>query len=437
MNKVEFYHDSAWVDISNYVEDMNLLPYNPRNRDWTIQIETWEIDIAITIRDLLSDSGFVFSVGDKFRTSVGSQIAFSGLVTESNFDYDKDVFAIKIKSNLSLISENFVTRSDVYPSVLHDQIMTSTNWWEHCEEDYVVAEEDLGLTMGSTVIQCLWLMQCCFALAGLTLTVSEIEDVVLFNRPASGGHWGCDITYKDFIMHEEHLWCINQEVATPYYNIQYPIYTYNENIINCLELIQELIPALNLGLAIVNDTTYKLIATTSNNSIADDDKFSFASKKIISETDYALSTIAAGMDTFINYLPRDYYYSGVVPLNLDLTKTGFGKTDIKYLNNFAIFYTDAKTLPNHYRSEYAIQACTPWAALLPVIDVWTWDFTTWGAVDSIMTTSLNTGYRKLLAKCSDYTEETILTNVIPTAGTIAKNNIDIAWDTSEIIQETY
>ena len=98
-NTVQNYYGAAWVDISDYVVGYSPVPYISRNRDWTLRIETWGVQIAGTLGDIRGGS-YNFTIGDKFVVKSGATFLFSGEVEESYYNYSEQIYEVRIKSSL-------------------------------------------------------------------------------------------------------------------------------------------------------------------------------------------------------------------------------------------------------------------------------------------------------------------------------------------------
>jgi hypothetical protein len=425
--------ESAIVDLTDYIDSIDLVPLINRNRDYTLTIPSVSLVVSVTIRDYLDDDSFVFDEGKYIYFYSGTTIVYSGIITSSFYNAASMTFKISTRSILSLLDTNAML---IEYSILHTLLSTGTNWWEW----YV---ESVYSPSGPNDVGVLWLLKILFYLAGVTssinaLDVSGVEDVVLWHAT----DWDIDITYKDLMIDEGMLYCINQSVATKYTVIDDANNDYNTNKITFFELVSEIFSSLGLTICQTGNQTFELKTESANYTLVDDDVYEYESGNLLAEKDIAdIGIHAKWLDTFNSILTRGHYYVETItdiPRDEDPTKLswidGVGwKVDklripkgTEYLTpmfNLCIFYTDAK-LGGGYGSPYNTRVCYATASQDKIITV--------GG-----NLCQNIVQKKVLEKTASFQQETVLTNKETTYSTISEHTIDFQWDNSNIKQETF
>lgn len=454
MNKVEHYYDSQWNDITDYVTGgVDKVPRSMTNEDFTLKgdyltidvAETFRIDTTLPYHDV---EDYNFSEGDRIRFSVGSDVIYAGVIDVSNYDYRGMNYKVKIRPNVLLL-ENYMLGHDQLASdeatTLHELLSASTNWYEYSTESHD------GVTIADVGV--LWALTCCFGLAGFTLDISAVKDIVLWHEPADGGDWDIDITYQDIMLDEAMTYCINQNVATSWGSIETPAYKLTTSKITCYQFVSEVLSALGLVLAYNGSDGFKLIEQDSY-TVADNNNFEDNIESIL-----ALGTIDnLGISEVMNYytvslLPdRSVYFSNTLTsipphssagtgndvYNVDTP--GYGmltnpKDSVSQLQNLVYFITDAKKRTNHYQDAYAESICY---AIISTDKIYTNPYTLPPPYDTIGTSKwLNILQKKTLMKMSNYQKETIETNYETTDKGVVQHDIDMQFSNSTISQETF
>lgn len=405
MTKVEYYHSGSWVDISDYITASDPVPFITRNRDYSLRSESMNLSIAITLQDESGfDSVFDFTVDDKFRIYDGSKLIFAGYVEHSRYDYKSDTWEITIADNLLKLDKVLIDYN-----TLHALFAAGTNWYEYTASDY----------QSHGIVGILWMMKCMFQAAGLTLDVSEIEDTVLFTSYINSQY--VDITYKDYFTYDAAIWNIGQNVAVHYSILDSTDYNYNANKPSCWEVIQDLFSYFSLVIIRTDVDSFKAVAKTTNYSIANADYFKRTMEKV--KVDGLIDNISI---TGSSAIIADY--ENTDPNNIaSITSAtvGKGKDNISIISNLIIAVSNAKMLTNKYQDAYIIPI-TPFEVSSDLINY-----------DNTADAYMNIYYNKIIAKISDYTKETLETNAETTEKSVVENKIDLEWETSEIIQETF
>jgi hypothetical protein len=455
MNKVEHYYNSAWNDISDYVVGgVDKIPRSMTNEDFTLKGDYVTINIAETFKDDLtlpyhSVTNYTFAQGDRIRCSIGTTVIYAGVIDISNFNYRDMSYTVKIRPNILLL-DNYMLGHDQLASdnvtTLHDLLADTTNWYEYSLEVHNgISIWDVGV---------LWALQCVFQLAGFTLDVSVVKDIVLWHEPANGGNWDIDITYQDIMLDEGMMWCINQSVATSWGSIETPIYRLTSSKITCYQFVSEVLSALGLIVIYNGSEGFKLVLQSSY-TVTDDNKFETTGESVL-----ALESIdKLGISEIINYytvslLPdRSIYASndrtsigshssaGTGNDMYNVNTPGYGiipvspKDSVSQLQNLVYFITDAKKRTNHYGDSYAESILY---AIISIDKIYTNPYTLPPPYDTIGTSKwLNILQKKTLMKVSNYTKDTITTNFESTDNGIIQHDIDMQFTNSTILQETF
>ena len=429
-NTVQNYYGAAWVDISDYVVGYSPVPYISRNRDWTLRIETWGVQIAGTLGDVRGGS-YNFTIGDKFVVKSGATFLFSGEVEESYYNYSEQIYEVRIKSSLAKLQEKYISYTD-----FHDAFAAGTpnvQYWT----DY----------LGFQSVQCLWALECMFVENGLTLDVpAGIGTTELFTK-TSGDDWPGDvtITYADLYFDEYQLFCLGMASAVesttnvtsyvfrpddrerPYERVftVAPKADHNPEV-GCLDFVSEILTSLRFDIKVTGSDAYQLVAYAANYTVADADKFEYTSKVVKKKIDDIGVSRISLTEVIANPVPIDYalkgrseYYSAVETL---LSENSVGGDDkIVMMPNFTILYANTNDYSELYYEAPCLRALTD-------------DFI---YSDSSYYASLNPIALRYQAKAMDSTVETIVTNSDTTFRTVVNNYIDLEWSNSEIEQETY
>ena len=418
-NKVEHYYSAAWRDISDYVEGgIDRIPRSMINEDFTLKAEMFTITIAETIRQsAVYPDNFEFSAGELLKFTMNdTSFVIGGKIDSSTYNYMNMTFDVRVKLTIKDLEDYKVDAT-----TLGTQLATGVNWYEYCALDGVV---------GLPVVGLLWVMQSMFIVAGYTLDVSEVENEVVLTQ----ANWGLnfatiDITYRDFMTYPAILMCINQSVAVVSSVIDSVDNDYRRNKISFFECLSVLLSALSLGLVQTSMTAFKLVSSTSNYIVTDDNNFEYSKEKMKAESDLTVFGIRNQTNSDENVAN----YGSMTPITINALSSGEGD-QITYMMNLAVYITNAKTVttengysPTYYAGTYLYQLCMPEVSLDLVFGITFPSSINW----------LNTAQKQVRAKVSDFVKETILTNYQSTDKTVMDHNIDMQFSNSEITQETY
>jgi len=166
-NKIQYYYNSAWVDISDYVQNVSLVPFTIRNRNYTAGIATFTFDVAVTVRDhtSINSSTFEFSGDEKIKVlDTNDKILFGGYIEKSIFNYEENIFSLSVPSSL-LKLRTFLLDYDTIHSAIN---AIGAAWNEYTPYGSCYYKFP---TVGFT-----WLLKKIFYVAfGTTLDTSEID----------------------------------------------------------------------------------------------------------------------------------------------------------------------------------------------------------------------------------------------------------------------
>ena len=467
---VNSYYGGSWVDISDYVVGAGEVPYVSRNRDWTLRLEIWDVEIAGTLRDIRGAS-YNFSAGDKFTVKDGTTFLFMGVVLSSEFDNERQVFNVSIENALTYLNDY-----QCKYSVVHSQLSVGrANWYEYVSYDI----------SGNALIGITWLLEKLFSIAGLTLNTTTVGASVLFNDATVG--YG-DILVREMLVDEDMFYCVNQNLASINTNVVIP------SIPTFFEYISAICSVFGFcfqptGADGSGNFTFTLVHETANYTIADDDKYEY--QEIVKDSQY--KTNYSGCD--YAYDSNRAHYRSVTIYSLTEYTTGGWDHKVDYLKNLFFFYTDvpvretAKSIGNAVHSGGTVTVTSPghgysgsdsllienvagmtdlngFHIIASVIDSATYTITltttqtyTSGGESYKLTlynqrnltpdyqsthqaNTWNPIYYKMLSEIGDnasniYTSEEITAPYQTGFNTVVENFIDLENRTSKIIQETY
>jgi len=410
------HYKAGWNDITDYVESCGVVPFNPVNRDYSLQAQTWDVVIACTIRTFYSDETFNFAASDKIRVYNGATLLFSGYVDKSVYTYGSMNFALKIKTSIMKL-----TNKKVQYDGLDTEFATGVNWYDYTAASYYYSMPIVGA---------MWALKCLFSVCGLTLDTSEIDDVKVLTRNESDGNWAgnVDVLYKYFYFYEDMVWCIGHNVAVGHANLDQNI-NHDENKLTCFELVSAICSYLRLAVRLVDVDSYKLISLTTNfdtsatgGDIDDVDKFEYSRETILASDE----RVSAG-DTIFSEVNLQLFTANPLPdaePSLLGGVNGAGSS-VGALSLFCLFFSDAVNKATHYEEVHDYVKCQFDASTDFVIN------------DGTVGATLNLTSITARAKLNNYLQEVVLTNIKTDEKTILQNNIDLVWSNSEISQETY
>lgn len=270
------HYNGSWIDISDYVVGAGDVPYISRNRDWTLRAETWSVSIASTIRDHASYAdNFVFSADEKFAVWDSTKLLFAGYIKKAPLDYESMTFNIEVVNDLQKMEDYRIDYDTLHATL----IAGSPTAFEYRVRSYYLMPS----------VHYLYLMKKMFSIAGLTLDTSELDDVTAFTYTYTAtaflGEYTAAVKYKDLFVGESELYCLNQSFDSYHTTIDSTIYDHSKDKITFFELIKELCSYLSLMIVPTAIDNYKLILSTSNYTIADDDKYEYTSELIAGNED--------------------------------------------------------------------------------------------------------------------------------------------------------
>jgi len=404
---VEQYYNSAWVDISDYVESLGDIPLTMNNRDGTVKSSPLSLDIAETIRDVRT-SNYKFTRGDILRFKKDGTFHYGGYVDDTEYIYRDMKFQLLLKRSIM----NLDTVLIEYDS-LHSYFAAGANWYDYTASDFY----------SRSVVGVLWALKAMFTAAGLTLDTSDVDNIVLFTVTP----WGLggddfdpavDITYRDLFFTESSIYCIGHQIATYHTTLDNTDNNYNKDKITCWELVKYLIAYLNLAIKQTDTDAYKLIEYTSLYSVTDDDKFEYAEKEIVAESNINRISVTHTNNSLANY------ESATESSIINRTR-GKGAENVSILPNCRILFSDAKNKTNKYEDGYATAGGSAYANALFALNSGTKDAT------------INPASRLIRAKIYDVLKEEIETNYQSIHKTVLEHDLDYAWGLSRITQEEY
>lgn len=302
---VKHYHSGSWVDISDYVIGADPVPYISRNRDWTLRADTWTVNIAATIRKDASYNSdtFKFLADDRFAVWDATKLLFVGYVKKAPLDYATMVFNVETVSDIQKTDNYKIDYATLHAAL----IAGSPTQYEYRAQSYYVMP----------TVHYLYLMKKMFSIAGLTLDTSAIDNVVAFHY-IYDATYNADVKYRDLFVGESELYCLNQSADAYHTIIDNTLYDYNKDKITFFELLKELCGILSIAIVPTAIDNYKLILATSNYSIADDDKYEYASEDVSADEELA------NLGLSIQSLDYTKVLSGSANSNMQTTSMGSG-----------------------------------------------------------------------------------------------------------------
>lgn len=426
-NTIKNYYNSVWVDISNYVDGVGEIPLISRNNDWTLRVETFTLEIAGSIQVDLA-GGYDFEIDGKIKIEMDSTFLFTGYVSDSYFDYEQQKYILEITSGLGKLQNVFlgyVEMSNVFSTG------GPTQFWIESTYPYY------------RCVQVLWALEKAFTVSGLTLDVPvAIKTTQLFTRvfqkttpPYSGNKV---ITYADLFFDEYQLYSLGVAAAVqpsvPFttnisrlidgeriklgrYNYIFPKGNHEPEV-NCFEFVSEILTSLRFTVKAIGDYAFQLVTPNDNYVIADDDKFEYELKKNQKDLfDAGLSYTTPNINhiSSSDYNAQRQLYYSATETKLSGIVSG-GEDKISPMPNFSIFFNGPDT-------SYPLGSCTFSLSSNLIIS------------DVSLSASLNMAALRYQARANNYNLETIITNAKTTFATIAKHQIDLQWNNSEIEQE--
>lgn len=407
-NKIEYYNanTSAWVDISSYVTSCPIIPRTNRNRDWTLRIEQLSFTVAVTVRDVL-DGSFNFANGHKFRIYINDGFIHGGYCVKSVYDFREMVFNVTIKNNLGLLQNKLVDASTLF-----SLFETGTNWY-----DFNLTPNNFLAT--GAIVGVLWAMKQMFAVSGLTLDTTDVDEVVLLTHVDSEILEDCTTTFQDLFFYVNVLFCVGQSVRTYHTNIDSISNDYNRYKKNCFDVISEIITSLRLHLVQTDLDTFKLEYNEDSYTLDDDDTFEYEEETIAERTaDYTDNL------SYSRFTNDPSYYTSLTITDYESITYGKGPS-VNTLQNFFIYFSDAKTFANKYNDGYNTSGCYENASINHIEN------------DNSGIANINSIAMRVKENAISYSKKTFLTNFESVSKSVVQHGVDLEWTNSEIIQESY
>ena len=343
---IEYYYGGSWVDITNYVTGADAVPYEAKNRDFSIKLDTWQIQVAQSLNTISPfNSGWTgFTFDERIRILDDTSSLFSGFIKSSSLGYSSLEFDVEILPDLARLQDYLVD----YPTLHNAIVAGSPTSTQYRSQSYFLMP----------TVYFMYLFQKMFTIAGMTLDTSDIDDEVAFNfvHDLENPPGNKDITYKELFTGEWMLYCVGLSVMT-YYTVIESDKNYKSKKATFFTLLDSVLQALNITIDLVSTDNYKLsLRASSSISIADDDKYEY-SKETFRGEETITQLAYVNLDNLIIY--SRYYLSGVANSNpggdswFDKTfGINQGTTKLSWLDNLSIWYEHevtpfdpAKTLP--------------------------------------------------------------------------------------------
>lgn len=397
--KVEHYYDSAWHDITDYVQTIGKVPYDTRNRDYTPRAESLSMGVAVTIRDLYGVSDFEFSIDDRFRISIGSDYIFAGYAEKSNFDYNQNIFSLTIDPDYLKLESVIIDYATLHAAIFVD----ATSGTQYRKRSYYMMP----------IVFVNHLLTQLFDLAGLTLDTSEVDDIEAIAGTDPHDSTAISISYKELFIGESELYCLGQSAAAYHTVIDDTIWDYNDKKINAWQLAQTICSALKYKILRTDASSYKLSFKTNNISVVDDLKFAYSYGKNRAEkttSDIGLSLVRADW--------KDYLAGSAVT---ELATATIGKHGgLNWIDQLRIYAV-------HERTTFDDAKC------VPISNVYYY-----GAVSRIATSSahgLSAGNEIIVCGVAGYSS--INNDMLVNSSTVDKVNSTTEIEVGPKFQETY
>ena len=467
INQTPFPYDSTkWVDISDYIIDGSPVPFISRNRDYTLKVETIQLNLTIA-------SGITPKLNDGIRVKSDGTFVWAGYISKAPLNYDNFSYDLEVTNNLYYLSLYKVD----YPT-LHPLFITGTS--AQYKTSVLASPTTLLYSApynegdyNSSTLHILFAIQQMFVKASLTLDITAVDGVSPFSYDFSAAKDGSLIkvvTYDDFYVWEEMLYCVNQPGAADHTALDYHYPAeFSKNKISLFDYISDLCSSLSLGIYQTNVLAYKLIPTVigSQNiynpasNIRYSDKFDHIHQQLPLNTSAGGGTtmnispggsiprliignddgiminnqLVTNVDTtgfpFSFYLPQyDPIINGKqlgIPLTNNYTipigNSSGQEISLSFYSQSGIYFNKFDVSGNkiYYQTNY-----TPYM-LIPSPDS-----TDNHGISHIP--CLNVLKNKFNASYSDYVEETLTTDIDLTPITVVQNYIDIKNQKSLIIQ---
>jgi hypothetical protein len=286
---VEYYYNSTWNDISNYVVSVDKVPFVARNRDITIRLESWSLNIAITLNQISPfNAGWTsFAQKERIRISDGATLLFTGYIITSPYDYSSMEFNVTTITDLNKL-QDYLVDYDTLHSAISGGSPSAT---EYRPYSYYIMP----------TVHWTYLIKKMFLIAGLTLDTSTIDDIIAFPYTwVELGGITMDVTFKDFFTGESELYCLEHSVNAYHTIIDSELYDHKKDKITFFNLINAICSALGLAVNLTTTDNYALAQVILNESytVIDDDKFEYAVDQTDGEEPIDKLGVSVDFDTY-------------------------------------------------------------------------------------------------------------------------------------------
>lgn len=421
------------TDISDYTTSVDSAPFLSRNRDYSLRIETVNLQVAGSYStDIVAD--------DLIKIYDDSKILFCGYVERSVYNHNNQTWEVTVLGSLSLLSQTKVQHSSLH-SLFN---VTGVEWYQYTTYG--------SCYYGFPVVGLTWLLAKVFSACSLTLDTTAIDDInlMIMNATSAGDFDGANTSYAKFkhlFVREDLLYSCGQTYVADSDTIDADE-DYKYNKISCFELVSEICQRLGLLIIITDVDTYKVMVSTDTNTSGVSPNLTISDDKSYSKREEDLRGYDISGDEGVgytdSYTKKRVWSDAVTPVEYETVTAGIGvsKTD-SFINNLEILVSDAYDLVNHYTGEFAycrlgveVSADTTANNDVIIVKGGTVDFdpTTYTQASYPLWNQYRYIYRN---KFSDYTRIESECPYDTSDLALLENFIDLERRTSQIIQETY
>jgi len=316
------------TDASSFLDQSDEIPINERNRDHTLVISTFEIDVSTSL-------SITPSLGDEvkiYQNTVTTTPSFIGYIAYIEEDEYTQMYTITVKHIIGLLEEYPVCWETINGLISSGSAVTEYN----PNDDY--GGEDFP------TVNVLYLMKQLFSLTGYTLDISDLQTVSASTLVDTDDQSGSVSIYiKHLVMDENMIYAINQDVAA-IYTVYDKDAEYRRNRITCFQLFSELCTAITPNLSAwtgcyitpSSATGYDLLHTTATT-------FAPSGGIVYKKVPKQIYGKQGGYAYELNFSMFRDYYKSTTPSNLVKFETRVkndGKNNLNIWNNFVIGYQD-------------------------------------------------------------------------------------------------
>lgn len=304
------FEDETFYDYSDYVVGIDPVPMIDRNRDFEPIVSEFNMTVTRALSALAKGQDVVI-----YKQS---NIIFTGYIDSIRTNYADDTYEVRILSHLALLQNYYVDYT-----TLHSDLVGNAS----SIEEYCPAAADFE---GYESVQCLYLIKRMFAIAGLEIFWTEIENTVLFNFTKSGkleDYKAEDIRIDEFV-----LYAINQSRVYKYDDDPANTYEHEPSQkITFFDFLKIFCSVTGLFLAPRALKRYLFYhSTLGNYTVSDDYKWGYSSEEIDArEVDYNFIMNFAVQDA--NW--RSGYHSKGGAFPIEQINQGTGNNLIDWYDN--------------------------------------------------------------------------------------------------------